>query len=387
MVYDKLSDICEYAKGKTSVDTLDVNTYISTENMLSNRGGITQASALPSQEQTQGFSAGDVLVSNIRPYFKKIWYATFDGGCSNDVLVFRATKGVNSQFLYYVLSDDTFFEYSMATSKGTKMPRGDRKAIMEYAVPRFSYDEQKKIVGILSAIDAKINLNRKINENLNWQLQAIFKAYFTENPDFEVMKKIPLSDLCHIVTKGTTPTTLGKPFVDRGINFIKAESILDNHSMDTSKFAYIDEETNALLKRSIIHAGDIVFTIAGTLGRFALIDGNVLPANTNQAVAIIRANTEKIMPEYLYSCFIGEWHNDYYSKRVQQAVQANLSLATIKSLPIPLLCEEEMVAYLGLISPIITAIKENDSQNKKLSMLRNALLPKLMSGEIDLQEV
>lgn len=126
----KLSDICEYAKGKVRVSVLDENTYISTENMLPNKGGITQAASLPAQDQTQAFLKGDVLVSNIRPYFKKIWYATFDGGCSNDVLVLRAKEGVSSRFLHYVLADDTFFDYSMATSKGTKMPRGDKKAII-----------------------------------------------------------------------------------------------------------------------------------------------------------------------------------------------------------------------------------------------------------------
>ena len=147
------------------------------------------------------------------------------------------------------------------------------------------------------------------------------------------MQLVPLQDLCEVVTKGTTPTTLGKSFSNQGINFIKAESILNNHSLDRGRFAYIDEETNSLLKRSIIKEGDIVFTIAGTLGRFALVDDTVLPANTNQAVAIIRANKTKLLPEYLYSFFLGNWHNDYYKKRVQQAVQANLSLTTIKSLP------------------------------------------------------
>lgn len=162
----KLSDICEYAKGKIKVSVLDENTYISTENMLSNKSGITQAASLPAQEQTQAFRRNDVLVSNIRPYFKKIWYATFDGGCSNDVLVFRAKDGVSSQFLHYVLADDSFFDYSMATSKGTKMPRGDKKAIMEYKVPKLSYEEQGKIAGILEVTDKKIELNTAINKNL-----------------------------------------------------------------------------------------------------------------------------------------------------------------------------------------------------------------------------
>ena len=162
----KLSDICNYAKGKINIDLLNEDTYISTENMMSNKGGITRASSLPTMTQTQAFSAGDVLVSNIRPYFKKIWYAEYDGGCSNDVLVFRAKDGVSKRFIYYVLADDAFFDFSMATSKGTKMPRGDKVAIMEYEVTKFTYEEQEKIAGILEVFDRKIQINKDINDNL-----------------------------------------------------------------------------------------------------------------------------------------------------------------------------------------------------------------------------
>lgn len=162
----RLSDLCDYAKGKIDVALLDEETFISTENMMPNKGGITKASSLPKVLQTKSFSSGDVLVSNIRPYFKKIWFAEHDGGCSNDVLVFRAKEGVNKRFLYYVLAEDSFFEYSMATSKGTKMPRGDKTAIMKYEVPYFSYAEQKKIAEILDIIDRKISLNIEINDNL-----------------------------------------------------------------------------------------------------------------------------------------------------------------------------------------------------------------------------
>ena len=181
----KLSDICKYAKGKIKVSALDDNTYISTENMLPNKGGITKAVSLPTQEQTQAFMKNDVLVSNIRPYFKKIWYATFDGGCSNDVLVFRAKDGVSSRFLHYVLADDTFFDYSMATSKGTKMPRGDKKAIMEYEVPELSYEDQCRIAGILEVIDEKIELNTDINKNLEQQADALYQAFFSPKSGIE----------------------------------------------------------------------------------------------------------------------------------------------------------------------------------------------------------
>lgn len=161
-----LSNICDYVKGKIDVSKLDHRTYISTENMLPNKGGITEASSLPTTVKTQAFMVGDVLLSNIRPYFKKIWFADFDGGCSNDVLVFRAKEGVSKRFLYYILADDTFFDYSMATSKGTKMPRGDKSSIMQYEVPEFSLDDQEKIAGLLEALDYKIKLNNEINKNL-----------------------------------------------------------------------------------------------------------------------------------------------------------------------------------------------------------------------------
>lgn len=383
----ELSDICVYRNERISTNALNSHTYVSTENMLPDKGGITDAASLPTVSQTSKFIYGDTLVSNIRPYFKKIWFAEYDGGCSNDVLVFSAKEGVDPKYLYYVLANDSFFAYSTATSKGTKMPRGDKTSIMQYQIEKVDSPTQKKIAAILSALDEKIAINREINDNLQQQLRTIFKAEFTDNPELENITQIPLSELCHVVTKGTTPTTLGKPFVESGINFIKAESILDDHSIDKSKFAFIDEETNALLKRSIIHAGDVVFTIAGTLGRFALIDENVLPANTNQAVAIIRADVEKVLPEYIYTCFIGEWHTDYYAKRVQQAVQANLSLTTIKSLPIPLLDKAKMSEYLSLILPLIKAIKTNEAQNEKLAALRDNLLPKLMSGEIDVSDI
>ncbi|MBE5970650.1 MAG: restriction endonuclease subunit S, partial [Lachnospiraceae bacterium] len=175
-----LSNICDYVKGKIDVALLDDNTYISTENMLPNKVGVTKAATLPTVLQTQSFCAGDVLVSNIRPYFKKIWFAEFDGGCSNDVLVFRAKNGVNSRFLYYVLADDAFFNYSMATSKGTKMPRGDKIAIMKYSVPNFGHKEQEKIAGILTAIDLKIIINNKINDNLLQQATTIYQAWFED---------------------------------------------------------------------------------------------------------------------------------------------------------------------------------------------------------------
>ena len=196
----KLSDICDYGKDRIEVSSLDNSNYISTENMLPNRAGITTTTTLPTGEYTPSFEIDDTLVSNIRPYFKKIWKATFSGGCSADVLVFKAKENISKEYLYYVLADYEFFKYSMATSKGTKMPRGDKTSIMNYPVKLPPLPTQQKIAAILSSLDDKIELNNKINTNLEQQAQALFNNWFIDFEPFggkmpEGWKVGKLSDL------------------------------------------------------------------------------------------------------------------------------------------------------------------------------------------------
>ena len=128
----------------------------------------------------------------------------------------------------------------------------------------------------------------------------------------------------------------------------------------------------------MLFRSDIVFTIAGTLGKFALVDGSVIPANTNQAVAIIR--TSKIMPAMLYSYFIGEWQVEFYKRNTQQAVQANLSLGTIKDLPILLPDSKGQDHYMQLVTPLIVGMQNNFSEIERLYELQNQLLARLSSS-------
>ena len=270
-----LSDICDYAKGKINVSVLDEDTYISTENMMPNKGGITGASSLPTVAQTQSFSAGDVLVSNIRPYFKKIWFAEFDGGCSNDVLVFRTKEGVSKRFLYYVLADDTFFNYSMATSKGTKMPRGDKAAIMKYQVPDFTYEEQEKIAGLLEALDKKIQLNAEINDNLEQQAQALFKSWFLDYepwngivPDSWINGK--LGDFADI-KRGGSPRPIQEYLSESGLRWLK---ISDVTSLQTPFVIDIKDHIieEGLKKTVFLKAGSLVLSNSATPGVPKILD-------------------------------------------------------------------------------------------------------------------
>jgi len=138
-----LSEICGYSKDKVDIDDLTLDTYYSTENMQPNRQGAVQATTLPTIKQTTACKKGDVLISNIRPYFKKILYCFSDCGCSTDVLCFVPNKTDYSAFLYCVLYADKFFDYMVAGSKGTKMPRGDKQQIMVYpiCIPSAEYIE------------------------------------------------------------------------------------------------------------------------------------------------------------------------------------------------------------------------------------------------------
>lgn len=130
-----VADVARYAVGKTDVSSLTLETYISTENMIENRGGIGRASSLPVVSTVPSFKKGQVLISNIRPYFKKIWMARFDGGRSNDVLCFEAKDKDCQEFIYNLLYQDVFFEFMMRTSRGAKMPRGDKDAIAGWKFP------------------------------------------------------------------------------------------------------------------------------------------------------------------------------------------------------------------------------------------------------------
>ena len=116
----KLDSLCAYATGKVAVEVLNVHNYISTENMTPNKSGVVDAKSLPSVQYVQQYLKGDVLVSNIRPYFKKIWMAEFDGGCSNDVLVFRAREKCDPTFLYYVLASDKLSDRMVKSWKYTR---------------------------------------------------------------------------------------------------------------------------------------------------------------------------------------------------------------------------------------------------------------------------
>ena len=162
-----LSDICSYSTDKVAVSELNVRTYFSTENMLSGKAGSTEATSLPPTSQTTACHKGDTLISNIRPYFKKIVYCEDKCGCSTDVLCFTPSQPCYSAYLFSTLYADKFFAFMVAGSKGTKMPRGDKQQIMTYPVVLPSEEELAGFNTIASPLLEQIYSNRAENKRLS----------------------------------------------------------------------------------------------------------------------------------------------------------------------------------------------------------------------------
>ena len=162
-----LSDICSYSKEKVAVSELNVNTYFSTENMLPEKAGSTKATSLPTTLQTTACRKGDTLISNIRPYFKKIVYCEDMCGCSTDVLCFTPVQSQYAAYLFSTLYTDKFFAFIVAGSKGTKMPRGDKQQIMTYPVILPAENELEEFNAIAFPVLEQLNSNKAENKRLS----------------------------------------------------------------------------------------------------------------------------------------------------------------------------------------------------------------------------
>lgn len=166
-VQGNLSDLCTYSKDRVPISQLNASTYFSTENMLPGKAGATEATSLPTTQQTTACHKGDTLISNIRPYFKKIVYCEDECGCSTDVLCFTPTQSQYAAYLFSTLYADKFFAFMVAGSKGTKMPRGDKQQIMSYPVALPSNEELGEFNDLALPILTQIHSNRSENKRFS----------------------------------------------------------------------------------------------------------------------------------------------------------------------------------------------------------------------------
>lgn len=376
----KLIDICNII----NIRTLEAHNYISTENMLPNKGGVCEAANVPSGTVIE-YKVGDILISNIRPYFQKIWRADRNGGCSADVLCIRAKENVDSKYLYYLLSQQAFFDYVMSGAKGCKMPRGDKKQIMQWTVTLPPLEEQRRIAGILGALDDKIELNRRINANLEAQAQALFRSWFV---DFEPFRDGPFvdSELGKIPQGwkvGDIYTYMyviyGAPYKSALFNADKkGYPLIRIRDLKTYSPQFYTEEI--LPNTEYVESGDIV----------AGMDAEFVPYLWKGAKGLLNQRVCKFIPKYDY---ISKYYILFLIRPKLEFVQSykvgttvsHLGKSDIDKFRVIIPPAEIVKRFSCIVDSFHQQIIKLAKKNLTLSALRDTLLPKLMSGEINVE--
>lgn len=395
----ELNEVASYITEKINLDDMNITNFISTENMLPEKRGIILSSSLPKVGKVTQFKEGDILFSNIRTYFKKLWLAKFSGGCSNDVLVIRKKSVMNNKYLYYYLSQDKFLDFTVLTSKGTKMPRGDKTSIMSYEVNIPPIYEQSAIAKILSDIDSKIELNQQMNKTLEAVGQAIFKRWFI---DFEFpnekgkpykssggemvdseLGEIPkgwktgkIYDICSSITSGGTPKRMENSFWGGKIAWFKTGELTDGPLLDSEEHISEDGLKNSACKLWDINTVLIALYASPTVGRLGLLKTK---ATSNQACSGLVAKKEIGYPFLFLNLF---FKRDELNSFAVGAAQQNINQNVLKETKIIIPTNNVLLEFNVIQETIFNKITFLVFQNKSLIGIRDSLLPRLMSGKI-----
>ncbi|WP_423906472.1 restriction endonuclease subunit S [Candidatus Spongiihabitans sp.] len=392
----QLLDAVCYSKEKVLLESLTLDNYVTTDNFIQNKLGRTRAVNLPpGGGKFTAYKKQDILVANIRPYLKKIWFSDRDGGSSPDVLVFKTKEEHDSKFIYYAMFRDDFFAHMMNGSKGTKMPRGDKNQIMNFTVPLFEKPKQQKIAAMLSALDTKIELNNRINAELEAMAKTLYDYWFVQfdfpdkndKPYKSSGGKMVYNDILkRPIPEGWKATFLNQILVfERGIEPGSDQYFLTKESNKHIPFFKVgsmnNNPSNWILSEvagsSVCKKGDVMVSFDGTIGKISIsLDGSY------------SSGIRKIYPKEnigITSSFVYQiLQTAEIQKTIKKYATGSIILhasESIKYLKIPY-CPKTIKKFAYFRDKIyhkqLTIIKEN----QKLVALRDWLLPMLMNGQI-----
>ncbi len=374
----KLKEVAKYWVGKVASNELSAANYISTDNMITDKGGIIESRYVPVSGNSNSFTKNDVLVSNIRPYFKKIWFADKDGGCSNDVIVFRAEENIiDPLYLYYQLSKDDFFDYMMAGANGTKMPRGNRASILEYKFFLPPLHTQKKIAYILSAYDKLIANNFLRIKLLEETALLTFNEWFGKVDDLpKGWERRKLKDVADInknqIAKGFKGT----------IKYVDISSVSTGNIDSYTEYKIEDAPGRA---RRVVKHGDIIWSCVRPNRKSYCPIWNPetnLIASTGFAVI-----TPKDLPtSYLYQHLTTEAFVGYLTSRAGGAAYPAVKPEAFEEAEIIVPSKEKVEAFDKIIKPTFELRANLVKQNRLLKESRDILLPRLMNGTISVEK-
>ena len=407
-----LKDAVKYSGDRISLEYVSLENYVTTDNLLQNKQGKVSVESLPPNSvNVTKYEKGDILISNIRPYLKKIWYANHSGGSSADVLTLKVNNNFDSNFIYYTLFQDVFFEHMMNGSKGTKMPRGDKNQILDFPIPNFPIPTQKSIAKVLSDLDAKIELNNRINRELEAMAKTLYDYWFVQF-DFPNNQGKPYkssggkmvynSELKRVIPKGWENGTLGDiSDLVRGVTYdasdIKEENDYDvipilratnisGNVIDLDNMVFVPKQN--VSANQVLNKFDILITMSSGskdhIGKngFFYFDKEVA----------FGAFCAKIVAKDKYRFYVYSYtQSDFMFSTIKNECLGtninNLNGSLVKGFKIVIPPVDLVEKFNDEVLSIYEMIGNNHKQNQQLSELRDWLLPMLMNGQITVSEL
>ncbi|WP_000047709.1 restriction endonuclease subunit S [Helicobacter pylori] len=329
-----------------TIQSNEINHYITTDNMCQNLGGIDIFKNINvPQGKVRSFQKDDVLLSNIRLYFRKVYRAKQKGGCSSDVLVFRA-KHIDSATLFAILSSQIFTDYACLGSQGSKMPRGNKTHMMDFKIPTINFT----IAKIFNSIQNKIENNHKINELLHTLAYKIYEYYFKYKPKNAKLEQIIIENpKSSIMVKNAQKTQDKYPFFTSGDNILSyPKAIIDGRN------CFLNTGGNAGIKFYVGKASYSTDTWCICANEFS---------------------------DYLYlllSSIKTHINQSFFQGTSLKHLQKNL----LKKYPIYMPSAHEIKKFNQIIMPLLTLISINTRTSKKLEQIRDFLLPLLLKQQV-----
>ena len=393
----QLSSIAYYVTDKISSNDISLAEYVTTDCILQNKKGREVATNLPPQPCSLiRYQRGDVLIANIRPYLKKVWFADVDGGASPDVLVLRAKNGHSPNYLYAILLQDSFFDYVMQGTKGSKMPRGDKEQILRYEVPTFSCSEESIGTFFLN-LDRKIHLNERINQNLEAMAKQLYNYWFVQF-DFpneegkpykssggkmvwneKLKREIPFGWHCGnlfeiaVFTNGLACQKFRPKDDEASLPVIKIREMHDGISADTEKV------TPNIPESVKVYNGDVLFSWSASLEVMLWAYGL---GGLNQH--IFKVTSANDFPKSFFYFQLLDYVDVF--KKMAEARKTTMGHITQdhlqqSAIAIP---DNKDIAdrFEELISPIFNQIIKLHEEILNLTKQRDKLLPLLMNGQV-----
>jgi type I restriction enzyme S subunit len=374
-----LKNVAKFVEDKISSSALNIESYITTDNLLPNKAGVKVATNLPpSSSNSPAYKCDDILISNIRPYLKKIWFSNKDGGCSADVLVLRANREINPKFLYYALFRDDFFAHAMRGAKGTKMPRGDKTQILEFSIPKFSPQNQVEIARFLTVIDSKIDCNNRINKELESLAKLLYDYWFVQFDFPDSNGKPYKSNGGKMSFNATLKREIPEGWNNGPIgNLISLEygKGLKAEARTGSGFPVLGSSGIVGFHSEFLVSGPgIVVGRKGTVGAITYVHDNFFPIDTTYYVRPKLNIKFYYLKQLLSSIGLEKMNSDSAVPGLNReaALRTNIALP-----PEPLIQEFEVKT-----ESFINKMRIHEQETSQLVTLRDWLLPMLMNGQV-----